>query len=123
MNRENSIIRIARFQDELSASLCASRLMEQGIRANVVGGELSGFRAGSPTSVEVFVDARLARQARDVLKDLMIPDKRAPHAEASEFAQTCGDNVNSQRQWMVWMILAGNAVALVGYVLYVVLNT
>jgi hypothetical protein len=53
----------------------------------------------------------------------MIPDKRAPHAEASEFTQTYGDNVNSQRQWMVWMILAGNAVALVGYVLYVILNT
>ena len=50
--------KVGSFSDSYGAQLLVSQLSEAGIKANAVGGFVSGFQAESPGFVDVFVSKR-----------------------------------------------------------------
>jgi len=58
---------------EFEATLVVTRLAEQGIQAEAVGGYTAGFRAEAPGDIKILVRAGNMEKAQQILNDLREP--------------------------------------------------
>ena len=68
MDDRDGLVTLVRTRDEMAASLFLGALKEAGVRAEMAGGFIAGFRAEAPGYVDVVVNEKDLAEAQKVLR-------------------------------------------------------
>lgn len=70
MDNHDKLATLVRMDDEASASIVVSALIESGVPAMMTGGAVAGFRAEAPGYVNVVISEKDIPAAQKILKSL-----------------------------------------------------